>query len=351
MIKDNEKTFFEYGKNRIDKGINPKTVEIQSHYLKKFGEYLGNTSFKDATEDDIIQFKKTYAPSSQNQIVGILRKFYIWHFEVDKGDKLPKCIRNVDRISLKTHDIVYRERVITEDEYQRMIDNAPNPMHKAIIETLYIFGVRVSELLSMKLNCVTYDGKYTRIVVPDSKTIEREIPYNGRASNLMSWIETYHPFKDKKIFPLWVNTFFKTYEPFTRRGVLQMVNRVRMKAGIERKITNHDFRHTSISRDRSEGVPTTHIETKHGLVHGSLVMSTYDHNKSRDYEEWLDKKNIETPETYETLKKKTDEIKKQQKEIDNLKEDMAGLTDLLRTYIKKSGEEWDEDIDFEKHMK
>ena len=138
----------------------------------------------------------------------------------------------------------------------------------------------------------------------------------------MAWFESYQPFKGQKDKSLWINTFYKSNERFTRGGILQSIDRTAKRAGIERKINCHDFRHSSISRDRSNGVPTTHIETKHGLIHGSGVIQIYDHNKTKDYENYLREKTEERPETYETLKTTKDTLETELKaEIQTLKEE------------------------------
>ena len=332
-MNGNIKTISDYAKHRIEaEGIKPQTVKMQTFYLKMFAESLGNTNFKKTTENDIIQFKKVFKPATQNTILNILRRFYRWHFNIDKGDKLPKCIRNLDNVKHEKNEISYRERVITEDEFQRMLDNAHRIEHKAILETLYLYGVRVSELLSMRATDVSDDGEFVRIIVRKSKTITREIPYKGRPKYLMAWFESYQPFKGKKDKPLWINIFFKSNERFTRGGILQLIDRAAKRAGIKRKINCHDFRHTSISRDRSNGVPVSHIETKHGLVHGSLVMQVYDHNKAEDYENFLRKKKEERPETYETMKRTKDTLEAELKaENEKLREDY----DTLKTTMEK----------------
>jgi len=189
-------------------------------------------------------------------------------------------------------------------------------MHKAMLETLYIFGVRVGELLSMNSIDVIYDGEFTKINVRDSKTMPREVPYKGRADYLMTYVESYQPFKGQSDKPLWIG---RDNTRFSKRGMLNLIERTTNYAGINRKINNHDFRHTSISRDLRNGVPVTHVETKHGLKHGSQVLNIYDHNKTKNYEEWLNKKSKETPETYQTLKRKSDEISELKKQLDEVR--------------------------------
>ena len=323
----------DYSKYRIEaEGLKPRTVKVQVYYLKMFAESLKDVPFKKATTTDIIQFKKVFKKSTQNTILAILSRFYRWHFNLDKDDKLPGCIRNTPKVKIQKDDISYRERVITEDEYQRMIDNAHQIEHKAILEVLYLYGVRVSELLSMTAVDVVDDGEFVRIIVRESKTRTREIPFKGRPKYLMAWFESYQPHKGQKDKPLWAHRLVKTSTKFTGSGVSSMIDRTRKRAGIKRKVTCHDFRHTSISRDRGNGVPITHIETKHGLVHGSLVMAIYDHNKSQDYENYLRGKKEERPETYEAMKHTKDKLETELKaENEQLREDY----DTLKTTMEK----------------
>lgn len=340
------------------KKIGPGTIEMESIHLEQLAKSLGDTLFKDATQDRIIQHQKKYAPVTQNTILAILKSFYRWLLDIEKGDKLPDCIRRIETSKIEIDETTYRERVITPDEYDKILNFANSNMHKGMIEALYNFGPRVTELLSMNATDATYDGEFTRITIRESKTKTRLVSHHGRLNHLMNWAETYHPFKNQKNIPMWINTFHGTNDRFSRRGTLNLITRLCKRAGIEKKINCHDFRHTSISRDRSEGVPISHIETKHGLVHGSLVMKVYDHNKSADFEDWMKRKD-DTPQedSYLTLKAKTDEIEILKKKVSKLtseehfanqaKEDIEALyskkfDELEKLYADKYNEILDE---------
>ena len=360
MNKENLKTISEYEifRRNVEK-IKPSTIEMESYHLKKLSESLGDLLFKDATETQIIEHQKKYAPVTQNTILAILKSFYRWIFDIEKGDRLPDCIRRIKRTKIELDEPTYRERVVTQDEYDKLLNFASDNMHKAMIETLYNLGPRVSELLSMNAIDASYDGEFTRITIRESKTVTRLASHHGRLNHLMNWAETYHPFKGQKTMkkkketnkkkketvpvPMWINTFHGTNDRFTRRGTLNLISRLCKKAGIEKKINCHDFRHTSISRDRSDGVPISHIETKHGLVHGSLVMRIYDHNKSKDFEDWMKRKD-DTPqeESYTTLKAKTDEITILKKKVSKLTSDEhfanQAKEDIEALYEKKFSE-------------
>ena len=141
----------------------------------------------------------------------------------------------------------------------------------------------------------------------------------------MTYFESYQPYRELSSKPLFVGN---QRTRFTIHGLEKLLNRLCKKAHLKH-ITPHDFRHTSISRVRANGVPITHIETKHGLVHGSQVMGIYDHNKTKDYEDWLNKKREETEPTYDTLKKQHNIVtEKQQKEITDLQTELKKKAEI-----------------------
>jgi site-specific recombinase XerC len=212
----------------------------------------------------------------------------------------------------------YRERIVSEEEYNALIDNARMLMHKAMIETLYLFGCRVSELVSMNAEDVKYneDG-ITTITVRDSKTIPRDISIEGRAEYLLKWYENYQHFKGKKNKPLWSNYQKNKHNRYTI-GSLEKSIRVICKRACLRHITPHDFRHTAITRFRKNGEDETDIQTVFGLSKSSVMMKVYDHNKIEDYQKKLRKRIKKPKPTYEMLEKKTDEIKELKDKIQTL---------------------------------
>lgn len=194
------------------------------------------------------------------------------------------------------------------------------------------------------------DGEFTRITARKSKTKPRDVVYKGRLDHLMTYVESYQPYKGQKGKPLWVG---RGGERFSKRGVLNMVERVSKYAGLERRVNNHDFRHSSITNDLKNGVPTTHVETKHGLVHGSLVIQRYDHNKTKQFEDWLkNNRGRQEADTYEALKIQKETIEKQhQKEIDNMKQQIEAMQQALKKITDSMGEELTERLERKEALK
>lgn len=328
----NEELIKKYLQYRRD--IEKKAIESTLEHNKKALTVLSRTinkPFKDATEADINKYLKLYSKSTYNNRLAIIKPFYKWLFKLDKSDKLPDCIRNFNSIPTKQlkKEATYKERVITEEELAKLIDCGRNPRDRAIFETLYYTGIREGELLSMNTGDAKYDGEFTRVTVRESKTVVREVVHQGRLNELMTYVENYHKYRDIPNKPLWVND---EGNRMGKDGVLYAVKRATKKAGINRKITVHDFRHTSISNDRSKGIPLTHIESKHGLVHGSNMMSVYDHNKTSDYENYLKSRmSKEEKPTYEALQKQKETLeRKHEKDIADQKKQIEALKEVLQ---------------------
>jgi integrase len=308
------------------------TLKSEMYILTTLERQLKNKPFKKAEEKDIIEYLKKYSNKTKDTRIIFLKKFYRWLFDIEKGERLPDCIRRI-KTTVKSpmhyyNDTKYRERVITEEEYEKLIAFSQKIMHKAIIETLYNFGCRASELLSMNANHVSYDGKITKITVTNSKSIPRDIVYKGRSKILLQWYESYQHFKGQKNKPLWTNYQKNKHNRYTINGLEKAITVISKRAGL-RHITAHDMRHTAITNSRNQNIPLTHLETNYGFTHGSTMIRIYDHNKTKDYEKWLDQKQEESNPTYELVKEQRDKAKNKEKEIDDLKEEMKEMRELI----------------------
>jgi len=322
------------------KNLKESTITSQKHTLTSFSKRI-NKDFKQATEQDIINYLKKYADLTHDVRLNSLKKFYKWLYKLDENEPLPDFIKRIETkyknpLEYYRKNINYKERVVSEEEYNTLIDNSYKIMHKAMLETLWLFGCRAGELLSMNSNDVSYDGKFTRVLFRDSKTVPRENVYHGRAEHLLKWAETYQPFKGQKGKPLWVTPRFThrvtketSYNTrFTINGLEKMIKVISDRGNI-RKITPHDFRHTFVSRERKNGTPQTFIESNGGFRKGTMMMEVYDHNKTKDYEDYLIKSNKPTPVTYELLEK-------QKQRLENTHyEEIQNLSDLYEELRKE----------------
>jgi site-specific recombinase XerD len=326
---------------------NEKTLRTENFILETFSKYLKNKKFKTATEKDIIDYLKNYSEKTRDDRIVKLKKFYRWLYDVEKGERLPDCVRRIKRsVGSPIHyykETEYRKRVILEEEFQRLIDNSKTIMQKAIIETLYHFGIRASELLSMNATGVEHKKGITKITVEDSKTETRDVIYLGKPEYLMKWFKEYQHFKGQPDKPLWTSFIKNKYNRYSYSALEKIILSISKKAGIKRKISPHDFRHTAITNARKNGEKDTHIQTNFGLSKTSVMMGVYDHNKTKDYEEELRKRINEIPTDENLLKKQKERLEqKHEKEIQKLKKKNAEMHNLIKKFQEEKQKEQEE---------
>lgn len=313
-------------------------MKLYKQVLTNFSNQLGKP-FEKATEEDILRHNEGKSQSTKNYRIVVLRDFYRWHLNLDDHKPLPKFIRRIKPRKIKKNDIKYRQRVISEEEFQRLLDFATSQIHKAGIELLWATGGRKEAIQTIQSDGVTYDGEYTRITFVKDKTTEREYPYPGRLKHLLLWAEELQPFKGQKGKPLFAvsqhirdkagNIIETRYKQVHDQYLYIVIKRLCKRAGL-RHIRTHDFRHTWITNQLKNGMPITHICSLAGLEKNSDVLKIYDHNKTKDYEEWMKDKKSEIKPTYELLEKQKETLeKKHEKKIEALKEVLQIVTDNM----------------------
>jgi len=343
-MRSNKHLISDYIDYRRYKGHSEITIRNIGSYLKSYDKFIGKP-FNDVQESDIIGYLSKYKPNTRNSKLSALRDFYRHMHKLEKEDKLPDYIRRIPFVRVKKDEVKYREKIVTEEEYNLILGMCSTPKHRAIVETFYNFGIRKSELSSMNYKDVVYTGVFTKITVRISKTDTRDVIFDGRSKYLMEWVETYYPYKDKPDMPLFYPTETKKDKRYCKQSYNNMMTSISEKAGIKRKITPHDFRHTCITDHCKEGTNESFLKINMGLKKDTKMLSTYNHAKLKDYEEYLIKKNRETEPTYESLKEKTDEISELKSSIKKMEDIFMDLGIIERNKdglvnLTKNGESW-----------
>jgi site-specific recombinase XerD len=333
VFEENKKInaqYIQFIKATTDKTTN--TLRYMSDVLRSWNKHLKNKNYKETTEQNVIEYLSKYSEQNYNPRLSILRNFYRWYLKLEENE-LPIFLKRLKLKSItkirRRNKMKYREKLITEEEYQTLLDNCTKYKHKAIIETLFLFGIRNSELRSMKIKGVEYTEQgNTKIIVYESKTKPRTVIYDGRAEYLLTWVNNYHPHRNKENAKEHFVFNSMLEKPYLTQGIDAILRRACKRAGL-RRIVPHDFRHTCISYHRKNGTPQTHIEENFGLIEGSKMMEVYDHNDSKDYEEWLYQRKQEIKPTFVVLKKREE---KHEKEIKQLQEENKQIQEQLKKF-------------------
>jgi len=231
----------------VEKGLAANTIESYRHDLDRFRKYLEKKK-KDLTgveRLDLVDYLKGlysagYKPASIARGVASLRSFFRFlaadgHIRQDPAELLesPKRWQTLPKY-------------LRPDEVDRLLAQAdpatPEGLRdKAMLELLYATGLRVSELVRVKVQDLNLHIGYMTCLGKGSK--ERIIPVGNQARD---WIQKYlregRNLLLKEPGPyLFLN---RQGKPLTRQGFWKMIKRYGLKAGIARNITPHLLRHS-----------------------------------------------------------------------------------------------------------
>jgi len=129
---------------------------------------------------------------------------------------------------------------------------------KALLETLYGTGLRVSELAGLTLDDLHLDESYIRCVGKGRK--ERIVPIGATAA---SWIQRYvSEARPSQIPDANARALFLTVrrQPFSRKGIWKLIKKHVRQAGIGKNVTPHTLRHSFASHLLANGAPLRVIQ-------------------------------------------------------------------------------------------
>lgn len=167
---------------RLERSLSDNSVEAYCHDVNLFLEYLESqqqsTSIDDITRDTVEHFfaylyDLNIGATSQARILSGLKSF--WHYLMEED------LATKDPTELITSPTLGRHlpEVLSYEEIQQMIDSIdlsqPNGhRNKAMIEVMYGCGLRVSELVNLKISDIYREDGFLRILGKGSK--ERLVP-------------------------------------------------------------------------------------------------------------------------------------------------------------------------------
>jgi len=152
-------------------------------------------------------------------------------------------------------------QVPTEEEiakYYEAVWKARNMQHVVMIKTLLYTGVRVTELIHIKLSDIDFDRCQMRINEGKGKK-DRIVPYPTGFREILA-IHVDNSKKNKQ-----TNLFESSWKkPYTDRGVRKILEKYTEKAGIEHSISPHKLRHFLFTWMKKKGVDDALIQPYSG---------------------------------------------------------------------------------------
>ena len=167
----------------IERGLSENTIQAYRRDLYYFADFLQSyniDSSKDVKRNHINYYIKNlydnkYTPASITRKIASLRGFFKWMFANEKISQDPSLGIEQPKLSKRL------PKVISPAEIEDILQNHLNDTEKVIMELLYGAGLRVSELVNLKVSDIDLNAKYLRCFGKGSK--ERIIPIGDKAKH------------------------------------------------------------------------------------------------------------------------------------------------------------------------
>ena len=275
---------------RLERSLSPKTVEAYISDIKKFALFLSNDDTMDEKRliDVSLQdfqtflqhlFKEKTKATSQARAVSSFKAFYRFLQEekiiINNPTELleaPKIGRTLpDTLSIKEIESIISAIDLSTHEGHR---------NKAIIEVLYGCGLRVSELINLKLSQLFFRDNYIRIIGKGDK--ERLVPIGEVAQKaVLHYIEGVRA--KLKIKKGMEDTLFlnRRGKKLTREMIFLIVKETALLADISKTISPHTFRHSFATHLVDAGADLRSVQEM--LGHASITTTEIYTHLDTDY--------------------------------------------------------------------
>ena len=171
----------------IEKGLSKNTLEAYRRDLSNFFDFCNDIDISKIQRTQINSYvrnlhEKKYSPTSIMRKIASLRGFFKWACANEKTKSNPTLTLEQPKIPQKL------PKVMTAEEINSILNQDLSKLHRVIIELLYGCGLRVSELVNLKINDYDLNGKYLECTGKGSK--DRIVPLGKKA---ISAIKNYLP--------------------------------------------------------------------------------------------------------------------------------------------------------------
>ncbi len=252
----------------IEKDASYNTQISYERDLKKLKEYLEQqkiTRVQEVSETSLNSYilfleKEGKAASTVSRYIASFKGFFEYCYK--KG-----LISDDPAERLKPPKVEKKfPQILTISETQKLIEGPDMNCDKgirdrAMLELLYATGIRVSELISLKKEDMNLAMEY---VVCHEKSKDRIIPFGSAAKNALAvYLEQTrsHMIGEGESEYLFVNCSGK---PMSRQGFWKLIKHYAQKAGIEKEITPHTFRHSFAAHLLEKGADVQSVQKMMG---------------------------------------------------------------------------------------
>ena len=271
---------------QIERSLSDNSVQAYIRDIKKFANYaiplkLNELKIQRENISDFLAELKDdgIAARSQARIISGIKAFYKYLIIEDYIKYDPTELIESPKVGFKLPDTL---SLIEIDKLISAVDlsNKQGERNRAILETLYSCGLRVSELTNLKLSNIYFNEGYLKVIGKGDK--ERLVPIGGRA---LKYLTTYiNEVRNHQ-------TIKKGQEDFvflnnrgaglTRVMIFLIIQKLAAEIGLKKKISPHTFRHSFATHLIEGGADLRAVQEM--LGHESITTTEIYTHLDKDY--------------------------------------------------------------------
>ena len=235
---------------KIERGLSSHTIQNYIRDVKKLISFIDKKKItctpieinEDLIQQFIYEIAKEISPRSQARIISGLRSFFDYLIFENYRESNPTDLIETPKIGVKLPD------TLSEQEINSLISaidlsKAEGERNRAMLETMYSCGLRVSELIDLKISDLFFEEGFIKIVGKGNK--ERFVPIHSSAQNYimlyMNEIRSHLSIKKGFQDTLFLNRRGKS---LSRQMIFMILKALAIKINLNKKISPHTFRHS-----------------------------------------------------------------------------------------------------------
>ncbi|MEW2923011.1 site-specific tyrosine recombinase XerD [Muricauda sp. ANG21] len=260
---------------KIERGLSANSITNYSLDLQKLKDYLDEHNISESPvqigQETVQQFiydvAKAINPRSQARIISGLKGFFNYLVFEDYRSDNPMDLIETPKIGRKLPD------TLSVDEINDLISaidlsKPEGERNRAILETLYGCGLRVSELVNLRLSDLYFDEDFIKVTGKGNK--QRFVPIsniNQKYINIYrNEVRTHLPIQKEHNDFVFLN---RRGKQLTRAMIFTIIKRLAETIGLKKNISPHTFRHSFASHLLENGADLRAIQQM--LGHESIT--------------------------------------------------------------------------------
>jgi integrase/recombinase XerD len=273
---------------RLEKSLSQNSIAAYINDINKLMAFL-DENFKKLTPEKVriahlrgfIEYinERGVSPRTQARTISGIKSFFKYLLMEGKINSDPTSLLESPKIGRKLPDVLTMEEIdliidgvdLTKPEGQR---------NKAMLETLYSCGLRVSELVNLKVTNLFFDQGFIKVEGKAEK--ERLVPVSSKAiEEITKYLQGYR--RSLKIGPESENVLFlnRRGKKLSRVMIFTIIKNLAEKVGLTKKISPHTFRHSFATHLISGGADLRAVQEM--LGHESILTTEIYTHLDRDY--------------------------------------------------------------------